>query len=328
MDWKSLKQRFSTVESVTTANFTLPPVLLEIQPDFVVAVRLVASGKRLREVRRIHVTPLAPAAVVPNPSHANIAKEDAVREVATSAITAIGNGGERLGLLLSDAVARVAVLSFETLPDDRGEAEALVRWRLGEGLPYPAEEARVSYQVAATQPNHVEVLAIAGRNSVLTQYQAALGPGSGSATLVLPATLALLPLVPERLDVGQLVVHLCCGWVTTVVLLGSRICFWRTREVRPAPEDLLSDVATEAARVMAGSLDHLQVKLGCVWLCARPSIPQRLKAELARVTGCPVKELAPDPALPSLLVGEERQLFERYGAAVAGLVQNVVDGRE
>jgi type IV pilus assembly protein PilM len=328
MDWKSFKQRFSTAGPGATASFTLPSVLLEIQPDFVAAVRLAASGKRLREVRHIHVTQLAPETVVPNASHPNIAKEDAAREAAVSAISAIGNGAERLGLLLSDAVARVAVLSFETLPDDRREAEALVRWRLGESLPYPVDEARVSYQVAATQPGHFEVLAMAGRNSVLSQYQAALGPASGSATLVLPATMALLPLVPERLDVGQLLVHLCCGWVTTVVIFGDRVRFWRTRPVRPAPEDALRDVATEASRVMAASRDHLQVEMGHVWVCARPAASPWLEGELARVTGCPVKDLAPDPELLSLLVGEERILFERYGATAAGLVQNVAEGRQ
>jgi hypothetical protein len=321
MDWKGLKKRFTTSGSTRTAPFTLPSVLLEIQPDFVAGARL-AAVKHQREVRRIHVAALPPLAVTPHAGQTNVANPDAVSEAATAVMSALGNGSDRFGLLLSDAATRVGVLAFETLPDDHREAEVLVRWKLGESLPFPAEEARIHYQVLLNQPGHVEVLAVAGRDQVLDQYESVLGPGRGTPTLVLPSTMALLPLIPERSDAGQLLLHLCCRWVTAVVVLGSRVCFWRTREVRPDGADTVADVATEAARVLAGSRDHLQVEIGEVWLCARPLVLSGLREELARATGCEVKELAPTPELGSLLVGEERVDFERYGAVAAGLARN------
>jgi len=321
MDWKGFKKRFTTSGSSRTAPFTLPSVLLEIQPDFIAGARL-AAVKHQREVRRIHVAELPAQAVSPHAGHTNVSNPDAVREAATAVMSALGNGSDRFGLLLSDAATRVGVLALETLPDDHREAEVLVRWKLGESLPFPAEEARIHYQVLLNQPGHVELLAVAGRDQVLGQYESVLGPGRGTPVLVLPATMALLPLIPERNDAGQLLLHLCCRWVTAVVVLGSRVCFWRTREVRPDASDAVADVATEAARVLAGSRDHLKVEMGEVWLCARPVTPPELEEELARATGCVVKELAPSPELGSLLVGNERLDFERYGAVAAGLARN------
>jgi hypothetical protein len=321
MDWKGLKKRLMAPGSTRTAPFTLPSLLLEIQPDFIAAARL-AAVKHHREVRRIHVTALPPQAVTPHAGHNNVANPDAVREATTAVMSALGNGADRFGLLLSDAATRVSVLAFETLPDDHREAEALVRWKLGESLPFPAEEARIHYQVLLNQPGRVEVLAVAGREMVLAEYESVLGPARGTPALVLPSTMALLPLIPERSNPGQLLLHLCCRWVTAVVVLGRRVCFWRTRDVHPEPADTLADVATEAARVLAGSRDHLKVEMGEVWLCARPRAPAGLEEELARATGCEVKRLAPAPEASSLLVGEERLDFERYGAVAAGLARN------
>jgi len=321
MDWKDLKKRLTISGMRGTGPFTLPSVLLEIQPDFIAGARL-AAARHQHEVRRMHVAALPPQAVNPHAGHTNVANPDAVREAITAVMSALSNGSDRFGLLLSDAATRVGVLAFETLPDHHGEAEALVRWKLGESLPFPAEEARIHYQVLLDQPGHVEVLAVAGRDTVLGEYESVLGPGRGTPALVLPSTMALLPLMPERSDAGQLLLHLCCRWVTAVVVLGSRVCFWRTREVRRDAADAVADVATEAARVLAGSRDHLQVEMGEVWLCARPMAPPGLEEELARATGCTVKELAPAPELGSLLAGEERLDFENYGAVAAGLARN------
>jgi len=321
MDWTSLKKRLTTGGSTRTAPFMLPPVLLEIQTDFIAGTRL-AAVKHQREVRRIHVEALPPQAVTAHAGHTNVANPDAVREAAAAVMAALGNGSDRFGLLLSDAATRVGVLAFETLPDDHHEAEAMVRWKLGESLPFPAEEARVHYQVLLKQPGHVEILALAGRDTVLGQYESVLGPARGTPALVLPSTMALLPLIPERNDAGQLLLHLCCRWVTAVVVLGSRVCFWRTREVRPDAADMVADVATEAARVLAGSRDHLQMEIGAVWLCARPTAPAGLEHELARATGCEVRELSSSPELSSLLVGDEKLEFKHYGAVAAGLALN------
>jgi hypothetical protein len=78
----------------------------------------------------------------------------------------------------------------------------------------------------------------------------------------------------------------------------------------------------EAARVIASSRDRLKVEISQVWLCARPPMGSEYCAELARTLGQPVELLKPDPDLAAALGGEDRNLFECFGAPVAGLIMN------
>jgi hypothetical protein len=322
MDWKILRERLVRMNAAVAADFTLPPVLLEIQPDFVAAVRLEAA-KQQAEVRRVSVAALPPAALTAHSSRPNVTNGDAVREAIAASLEAVGSGNERFGLLISDASARVSVLSLASLPEDPREAERLIRWKLTENLPFPAEEARIHHQVLVREPDHVEVLAVAARGSVLAEYESIFEPANAAPALVLPSTIALLPLVPDGNDLGQLLVHLCCRALTTVLIRGSRVCFWRTREVRPETADVVRDVITECVRVRAASRDQLKLELGEVWFCARPAAPKGLEEELGRVMDVPVKQLRPDPERSSGLSEEEKPNFERIGAVSAGLVQNV-----
>ncbi len=323
MDWKRLKDRFLPALQGSTAPFTMPAVILEIEPDFVAGAGLEGSGRSLRRLKRMEVLELESRCFEPLANRPNITNESefhrAVREVGEL----VGNGNSRCGLVIPDPAVRVGVLSFETLPDNRREAEALVRWRMKENLPFAPEEARLSYQVLWREPARIEVLVVAAKNSVLAEYESALEHMNGGAVLILPATLALLPLLSDQDEAGQLLVHICCGWVTTVVVAGSRLRLWRTREVgRPAAEDLVREVTSEMARVLASSRDHMKVDIGRVRLCARPPTTPALGPEVARLLSREVEVLAPGAEMGAALPGPEKTLFENFGATIAGVVAN------
>ena len=67
---------------------------------------------------------------------------------------------------------RVALLDFETLPNTREEAEAVVRFRLKKSLPFEVEKSRVSYHAQNTNDG-VRVVAAVVLTSVLEDYEAA-----------------------------------------------------------------------------------------------------------------------------------------------------------
>lgn len=337
IDWNQIKEKWASLTWSGTAGFALPPVVLEAQPDFVMGARLAgrASGNgkgngALRSgepVRRISVRSLAPGSVRPGPAAANLADSGELVRALRGVTEVIGNGTARFGFLVPDAMVRVGLLSFETLPPDRREADTLIRWRMKENLPFPAEEARISYQVVSHEAGGIDLLAVAARASVLVEYEAALEEvnGGSASVLMLPASLALLPLLPESGDVPQALVHVCSGWVTHVVVTGQRVSLWRTREVPgTGPAALLDGVATEASRVIAASRDRQQIEIGRFWLCARPPAAPSLAADLGRVLSREVEVLEADSSLASALPNEERRLFEQYGATVAGLVSNSV----
>ncbi len=320
MNWNFLKERFPSALGSRTAQFTLPPAILEIQPHFVAGVRLDGAGRR---VRRIGVAALESQSFEPHPNRPNVANREELHQAIRAVAVDVGIGTGKVGLLVPDGAVRVGILTFETLPDDRREAEALVRWKMRENLPFATEEARLSHQVAWREAGRVEVLAVAVKSSVLAEYESELEERNGGSALILPSTLALLPLLPEEEGAGQLLIHICCGWVTTVLVAESRPRFWRTREVgRTVPEAQSKAVTSEAARVLACSRDQLKVEVPRVWLCERPPETPELGPQLARALSQKVEHILPSPALGAALSHTERTLFERFGATVAGLVIN------
>ena len=332
MNWESieqLQQRFKLNAPVVTAPVELPTAVVEIQPDFVAGLRLAGPPRRgngvNQRLRNIGVTGLHPGTVVPLPNASNIADSADLARALQAIAGTVANGTTRFGLLIPDGAARVSLLFFETLPEDRKQAHALMRWRMKETLPFALEEARISHQVVVRQAERIEVLAVAAKASVLAEYERALEQTYGGPVLVLPATLALLPLLPETEETGQLLIHLCCGSITSAVTVGNRLRLWRTRQLgRLDSSELLRQAQAESARVMASCRDHLKVEVSHVWLCARPREGPEFCVELSQALGHPVKLLDPDPDLAASLTSEDRNLFESFGAPAAGLITNTL----
>lgn len=312
----------------SSAGFTaraLPTMVAELEPGFVLAAQIDCP---MRRVRRMGACELPANALTPLPTQENLANHGEVQRTMEQVREVIGNESSRLGLLVPDPIVRVSVLEFESLPNEHKEAEALVHWRLKEALPFALEEARVAYQVTWQEPQHLELLAMAAKSSVLAEYERAIQPGNSGPVLVLPASAALLPLLPERDETAQLLVHACCDWVTTVVVTGSRVRIWRTRHTGRGPsEGLAQEVAGEAARVVASSRDHLKVEIARVWLCARPPAGEDMMPALAAAVSRLVDPLVPSVDLVANLSSTERTLFERFGAPVAGVVLNFAGER-
>jgi len=301
-----------------------PSFALDLEPGFVAAARLRPSK---RQVQSVGVRELPVGALVPSPNKSNLTNNAAIRQAIIEVCESVGNGGGRLGLLIPDVSVRVALLQFETLPNDHREAETLVLWKMREYLPYAPEEARLAFQVVGKQPDLLEILSVAVRGSVLAEYEAVLEDvGGGRPTLVLPATVALLPLLPED-EGGQLLLHLCPGALTAVVMASNRVRYWRTRPLGGDAASNAEEVGREAARVLATCQDNLGVQVQNVWYCARPLADPEVEAALAMVLG---RELCPLPAncVPAAgLPSGQREAFDQFGMPFAGLVANLSSRR-
>ncbi len=332
MNWKALWSRLRPSLSHRTAGFVLPPVIIEVQPDFVLAARL-DTGEG--EVRRLAFAQLGAQALNAHPARANIAKEDLFLAAIHKVLEVVGESPGRRGLLISDGSIRAGVMPFETLPDGKRELDALIRWKLKGLVPYPPEEARVSFQVSPVAPAGFEVLAMAARQSVIHQYEAAMEHLQGRSELVLPATAALLPLLPGDKTTPQLLLHVCSGWLTSVVVFGDRVPFWRTREINHGDEAaagngaasaagsaFAENISMEASRVLASARDHLKLEIGRVWLCHRVLDPRNVASEVATATSLKVEELTPGSDVAPALGTAERAILDKFGAPLAGLLAN------
>jgi hypothetical protein len=332
MDLKTqLKGFWNRAVWTRTADFTLPGVLFELQPNFVMAARLAgrANGDGQGQFGCLALRPLDPGALASSPSGPAILNAPLLGRVLEEIAIAAGNGQARVGVLVPDGLTRVGVFPFETLPANRREAATLIGWRMRENLPFAPEEARISYQTAPAKERsgdgQIEVTALAIRSSVAIEFERVFEGINRSSALVLPATMALLPLLPRDENGGQLLVHVCGSAATLAVVDGQRLRFWRTRDLTGlAPEEIFIQTAAEAARVVASTEDRLKLRLERMWLCARPPATEGWVDDLAQALGRDVEALEPNPEAGGLLAGEERSFFRRYGAALAGLVANEV----
>jgi len=323
MDWNTWKKRLGLGGQTPTGHFVAPTFALDLEPGFVAAARLSPSK---RQVQSVGVQALPTGALAPSANKSNATDIAAVRRAITQVSERVGNGGGRVGLLIPDVAARVSLLQFETLPDDLREAETLVLWRMREYLPYAPEEARLTFQVVGKQPGSVEILGVAVRSSVLAEYESVMQGINGGPALVLPASVALLPLLPEEAG-GQLLLHLCPGALTAVVVASNCLRYWRTRPLEVEVVNSLEEVAREASRVLATCQDNLGVQVQNVWYCARPPAPAEVKEALAKALG---RELRPLPASfvpPAGLPSGQREAFDHFGMPFAGLVANLSERR-
>jgi hypothetical protein len=141
---------------------------------------------RGRRQYRCVVSPLQDGLVKPSPAEENIldisALEGRIRSLTGSGSESHQRGRSllsdlprRVTLLLPDAAARTVVLHLDQLPADRGEREALIRWRLGQEQLFSLVGARLAWQVFPAQSGERgqahTVLAVAIQDSVLQQYE-------------------------------------------------------------------------------------------------------------------------------------------------------------
>lgn len=330
MDWKQeLRELWHRATWTGTATFTLPPVLFEIQPDFLVGARLTGRAEAGAQLRfaRVAVQPIEPGMLSASPAGPVVADATGLAAALEQTASAIGNGQARVGLLVPDLIVRVGVFPFDALPSNRREAATLMGWRMRENLPFPPEEARIAHQSTwppstAAEPQQ-EVTMVAVRSSVAAEFEGLVEAVNRSSDLMVPATMALLPLLSAEREGGQLLVHVYSSSATYAVVEGQRLRFWRSRDFGGLDlEEMFTQVAAEAARVVASTEDRLRLPLACLWFCARPPATPQWADQLSQALGREIQQLEPRSDLGEALAGEDRSVFMRYGATLAGLVVN------
>jgi hypothetical protein len=319
MDSKDAKQKLPAFVARESRR-SLPPGLIEIESEFVVGARWGRGASPV--LRRMAVVGLNPGVLDPSPTQSNVRQPGELSEALEKISKAVGNGGGRYGLLIPDVVVRVSLLNFEALPAKAKELEALIRWKVKDSLGFPAEEAHLSYQVIHQESSRIELLVVAVNQVVLAEYESLLDSFHGRAFLILPATMALLPLLSETETGGQLLTHICSGYVTHAVVEGKRLRFWRSRRLAWPEGDQAAEIVSEAARAAASARDRMGVEITRAWCCARPATGERFNPALSEALGLPVENLPCGANLEQPLSAEERPLFAPFGAPLAGLAAN------
>src|SRR5215813_3240881 len=217
-----------------------PRLACEIAPDRVIAARAADSGQVLE---LCSTSELAPGCVVPDLIESNLLQKATVVGALKDALGSVGARTKDIVAVLPDAAVRVVLLDFETLPDNREEAEAVVRFRLRKSLPFDVDKAAVSYQVQ-TSSEGVRVVAAVALHSVIEDYESAFREAGFEPGVVLPSMLAALGGAPG--EKGTLVVKVDSRTTSIAILDKQQLLLFRTLEntrgVTITGEQLAEDV--------------------------------------------------------------------------------------
>ncbi len=170
---------------------------------------------------------LAPGSVVPDLLEANLRERQRVFETVRDTLGSLNSRSRDVIAVLPDAAVRVVLLDFETLPDNRIEAESVVRFRLKKSLPFDLEKAKISYH-AQPAGSGLKVVAAVALSSVIEDYESVFREAGYSPGIVLPSMLAALGAADA--DRPTLVVKVDARTTSIAILDKNQLLLFRTLE--------------------------------------------------------------------------------------------------
>ena len=293
-----------------------PSLVVEISPAHAAAARWAADAK----LEFAFSEPLPPGSLMPSPVDMNVVNPDAVRTVVRRLLARVPARGQGLTLLVPDAVVRVFILPFESLPRRGDEASALLRWRLKKSVPFDMDETVVSWMRQSGREENLEVVTAVARQRIVREYEEILESLDASATIVLSSTLATLPLLEER--GSTLLARLSGRTLTTVIVQGGSLCVYRSAEMSAGPATLaplavmdeIFPTITYYQDTWGGSVDRVRLSgFGTREALFRQPLGEELK--------CPVGALS-ESDISSQMESDAKELMNEGYDALAGWAMN------
>ena len=186
-----------------------------------------------------------PAGIIaPSLNARNIVDVNGASDVLRRALERSGIRGGRAALVVPDAVARVSLIPFESVPERQTDLEQLIRWQVRKAVPFPIETAQISWQRGAGNDFIVTV----ARRDIIEEYEA-LCSRAGLYTGIVD--IAAFNLVNAVLASGSvpdgdwMLVHLSANDASIAVIRDSELIFFRNKAT--APDEPIEDLVHQTA---------------------------------------------------------------------------------
>jgi type IV pilus assembly protein PilM len=278
-----------------------PDYLFEVTPGSFACVSPRLPAEQRREL-------LPEPGLAASPSAPNLLKPELYRQALPKLVPPSKNRRPATALVIPDYAARIAILDFEEFPAKEEDRRELLRFRLRKSVPFPIDEAQLAYSIQLQNATHVEVLAVAIARPILNEYESILVDAGYRLGLVVPSSIAALPLCGAENGLTLLVK--AAGPTLSVLLLEkNRICLVRSIDFtgeesefdRPAPRVVLpllqqtlayceDQLGQPAARMLLcgfgpetdalGQAAELEFRLPCIPLRSRFGIASQENAGL------------------------------------------------
>ncbi len=161
---------------------------------------------------------LAERGLVPSPSAPNLLKPQLYRDALPRLAGPAGSKRINAALVIPDYAVRMATLDFDEFPAGEAERLALLRFRLRKSVPFPIDEAQVSYSIQFQREQHVDVLVVVIARPILAEYESIFVDAGFRLGMVLPSCVAALRLCGKE-DPNLKVLAKAAGRAVTVLLV-------------------------------------------------------------------------------------------------------------
>lgn len=165
----------------------LPQTAVGLSSEAASVVQLERRGGGLA-VRSAGLLPLPAGLVRPGFDESNVSDPTELAGALTELLTSAGLARRRRwSVALPEAASRTSILTMETAPASRSEAEEMLRWKTERALGAPLDELRVSRdRLQRDAQGRERYLVTAVRLSVLAEYEQVFAALGWRAGLVLP----------------------------------------------------------------------------------------------------------------------------------------------
>jgi type IV pilus assembly protein PilM len=179
------------------------------------------------------------------PGAVNVVKPQLYRDALARVIPASRRNSA--AVVIPDYAVRMTLLDFEQFPGSDEERTALLRFRLRKTVPYPIDEAKISYAVQVQQPGRVEVLVVAISRPILEEYEGIFTASGYRVGLVTPSSLAALRLCPQSAQGLTLLAKVAGSKLSVLLLEGNLVRLVRSLDLAGGEEaEVIDTTETES----------------------------------------------------------------------------------
>lgn len=298
-------------------NAQPPAIAVEFAADRVTIVSI-DRGAAGAVVAAYGVERLPPGALVPQLNGRNVQDTNGVGDALRRVRERAGVRGARAALVLPDAVARVSIVSFESVPASTADLEQLIRWQVRKSVPFPIDAAQVSWE----QGTGNDFLVTVARRDVVEEYEAVCARAGLHAGVVDLATFNLVNTVLASgvPDGDWMLVHLTPGDASIAIVRGGELIFFRNKAT--AEDDPVEDLVHQTAMYHEDRLGG--GRFTRVVVCGAASASADARRNIEARFGVPVEPVDPRGAA-SLRdrIAASPDLLEALAAPVGVLVREV-----
>jgi type IV pilus assembly protein PilM len=261
-------------------------------PDrvFEITERSLAAGG-WRDPSKPHSEPLEGLGLIASPSLPNIQSVDLYKHALERLPASDGAKKMTCALVIPDYAVRMTILDFEAFPDGDTERLALLRFRLRKSVPFPIDEAQLSYSVQIEEKGRVEILAVTVSRPILQEYETIFMNAGYRVGVVTPSSLAALTLCASS-EKGTTLMAKVAGPILTVLLTDQgRVrlvrCLDLTSDEHEKQEGWDRTIAPLVQQTIAFAEDQLGQQVSRALLCGFEEETAPLAEQMEREFGIP-----------------------------------------